>query len=161
MNADDLGTGARKSPIYLADFCIFAASIPMPDLQVKSEDEVDEFGNVIGSAIGISTSDGFYFGTRRLYSGLGVEFQAWQNGPIQLSVHDALGIWRSNVIAPFDGPQGVRRFAAAYLPQGIGLLGIAGRPSAISEGHILRICPIGADLGPNPGWPKLDVRTSV
>lgn len=150
FDASKLTNGSHPSPVYVGDYCLATMSRP---LEVKTEDEVDDFGAKIGTATGVETQDGFFLIHKRLFAGYGVEFQAFQNGPVDIEVFDKTGMMRSTVSAPFDGPQGARRFTAAYLPQGIGFIGLYGSPSAIVEGLILRACPLGNDLGPNPAFP--------
>ena len=152
LDVGQVGWGSYASPLYFQDFCV--ATIWGQPISVKAEDEFDEQGNVIGAASGIVTDRGVAIIHKRLFRAFAIEFQAFQNGPIRIEAYDSAGMYQGKVDVPFDPPQGVRRFASIYNPRGIGHLMLFGEPSAIVEGHILRVCPLCEDLGPNPAFPQ-------
>ena len=154
FDAKMLANGSHPSPIYVAEYCLATFD---PPFEVKSEDELDGSGTTIGSATGVDTGRGFFILHKRLFAGFGIEFQAFQHGPLAVETFDKSGLLQSSFESPFSGPQGVRRFTSAYLPTGVGIIGLYGSPGAIAEGHILRVCPLGSDLGPNPSFPSNQV----
>jgi hypothetical protein len=147
-----VGTPPTGNQLYVGDYLLF--DMTGTPLRVVEEDEQDEHGAVIGTAHGLSTHSPFYVCNKLLFTTFVLEYQVWQNGPIELQFHDGSGMYRGEVAGPFDPPQGVRRFLSVYYPKGIGFFGIYGPPSGVAEGLILKVCPSGDAIGKNPAFPK-------
>ena len=152
MNALAAVSGTAQAHYQVGDY--FVQSITGGPLLVQNVEEQDEAGNTIANPIAISTRIAFYVACRFLYRAFAIDFLVYQRTQLHCEIYDVSSYYRSSIDAPYEPPEGVRRYSSAYYGPGIGFVGIFGPPSGIEEGSVLAFCPLGPAIGVNPVFPR-------